>query len=56
MAAVGTIRTTHFADGSPVKYVKHKMDEIDEANHYCKYTLIEHSTSKTINLRALCMR
>ncbi|CAM8973710.1 unnamed protein product [Rhodiola kirilowii] len=40
--SVGTIRTTHFADGSPVKYVKHKMDEIDEANHYCKYTLIEH--------------
>uniref|UniRef100_A0A7N0TTF9 Bet v I/Major latex protein domain-containing protein n=1 Tax=Kalanchoe fedtschenkoi TaxID=63787 RepID=A0A7N0TTF9_KALFE len=39
---VGTIRTTYFADGSPVKFVKHRMDEIDEANHFCKFTLIEH--------------
>ncbi|CAM8962636.1 unnamed protein product [Rhodiola kirilowii] len=39
---VGTIRTTYFADGSPVKFVKHRMDEIDEANFYCKFTMIEH--------------
>ena len=39
---VGTIRTTYFPDGSPVKYVKHRIDEVDEANYYVKFTLIEH--------------
>uniref|UniRef100_A0A7N0R9W4 Bet v I/Major latex protein domain-containing protein n=1 Tax=Kalanchoe fedtschenkoi TaxID=63787 RepID=A0A7N0R9W4_KALFE len=37
----GTIRTTYFADGSPVKYVKHRIDEVDEANNFCKFTLVE---------------
>ncbi|CAM8973711.1 unnamed protein product [Rhodiola kirilowii] len=38
---VGTIKITNFVDASPVKYVKHRIDEIDEENYYCKITLIE---------------
>uniref|UniRef100_A0A7N0RA00 Bet v I/Major latex protein domain-containing protein n=1 Tax=Kalanchoe fedtschenkoi TaxID=63787 RepID=A0A7N0RA00_KALFE len=38
---VGTIKITNFVDASPVKYVKHRFDEIDEENYYCKFTLFE---------------
>ncbi|KAL0322592.1 UNVERIFIED_CONTAM: Pathogenesis-related protein STH-2 [Sesamum angustifolium] len=38
---VGCIFLTHFNEGLPFKYVKHRIDEIDTQNYVCKYTLIE---------------
>ncbi|KAF8392637.1 hypothetical protein HHK36_022986 [Tetracentron sinense] len=38
---VGTIIKINFAEGSPFKYVKHRIDALDKENLECKYTLIE---------------
>ncbi|MCL8600351.1 pathogenesis-related BetVI family protein [Proteus mirabilis] len=38
---VGTVRKTNFVEGLPVKFLVHKLDEIDTANHTCKFTLID---------------
>ncbi|KAA8543062.1 hypothetical protein F0562_021443 [Nyssa sinensis] len=38
---VGSIKQTNFHEGSHFKFLKHKIDALDTANHYCKYTLIE---------------
>ncbi|XP_039155348.1 major allergen Pru ar 1-like isoform X2 [Eucalyptus grandis] len=37
----GSIKKTNFAESSPIKYTKHKIDALDVENCYCKYTLIE---------------
>ncbi|KAI3459569.1 hypothetical protein Pfo_016232 [Paulownia fortunei] len=37
----GTIRQTNFAEGTPYKYVKHRIDALDTENYVSKYTLIE---------------
>ncbi|XP_030474607.2 major allergen Pru ar 1-like [Syzygium oleosum] len=37
----GSIKKTNFAESSPIKYTKHKIDALDVDNCYCKYTLIE---------------
>ncbi|MBL2109631.1 hypothetical protein ELI59_29995, partial [Klebsiella pneumoniae] len=38
---VGTVRKTNFVEGLPVKFLVHKLDELDVANHTCKFTLID---------------
>ncbi|KZV50991.1 pathogenesis-related protein 10.4 [Dorcoceras hygrometricum] len=38
---VGTIKLITFGEGSQFKSVKHRVDEIDEANHVYKYSIIE---------------
>ncbi|RDX84738.1 hypothetical protein CR513_34167, partial [Mucuna pruriens] len=38
---VGTIEQVNFAEGSPFKYVKNRIDEVDNNNLVCKYTMIE---------------
>ncbi|KAK6930230.1 Bet v I/Major latex protein [Dillenia turbinata] len=38
---VGSIKQINFTEASPFKYVKHRIDALDEENYYCKYTLIE---------------
>ncbi|XP_073049136.1 major allergen Mal d 1-like [Primulina eburnea] len=35
------IKQLNFTEASPFRYVKHRIDEIDEENFKCKYTLIE---------------
>ncbi|KAK2645110.1 hypothetical protein Ddye_020342 [Dipteronia dyeriana] len=37
----GCIKQTNFVDGSPVKYLKHRIESIDKDNLVCKYSLIE---------------
>uniref|UniRef100_A0A5B7CAS8 Bet v I/Major latex protein domain-containing protein n=1 Tax=Davidia involucrata TaxID=16924 RepID=A0A5B7CAS8_DAVIN len=37
----GSIKQTNFADGSHFKYLKHRIDALDNENYVCKYTLIE---------------
>ncbi|KAK4483292.1 hypothetical protein RD792_010477 [Penstemon davidsonii] len=37
----GTVKLVTFGEGSQYKSVKHRVDEIDEANHIFKYTVIE---------------
>ncbi|KAL5849368.1 hypothetical protein ACOSQ3_007432 [Xanthoceras sorbifolium] len=37
----GCVRQTNFAEGTPYKYLKHKIDAIDTDNLVCKYSLIE---------------
>ncbi|KAK4769952.1 hypothetical protein SAY87_030484 [Trapa incisa] len=41
--SVGSIKQTNFADGSPLKWMKHRIDAVDAEN--CKYTLIESEPS-----------
>ncbi|KAL2229713.1 major allergen Pru av 1-like [Sesamum indicum] len=36
----GTIKLVTFADGSPYKTAKHRIDEIDEENYIYKYSVI----------------
>ncbi|KAL0457455.1 UNVERIFIED_CONTAM: Major allergen Pru av 1 [Sesamum latifolium] len=36
----GTIKLVTFADGSPYKTAKHRVDEIDEENYVYKYSVI----------------
>ncbi|KAF6141308.1 hypothetical protein GIB67_024392 [Kingdonia uniflora] len=36
----GTVVQINFSAG-PFKYIKHRTDEVDVENHFCKYTLIE---------------
>ncbi|XP_075478672.1 major allergen Pru ar 1-like [Primulina tabacum] len=38
---VGSIKLVTFGEGSHHKSVKHRVDEIDEANHVYKYSIIE---------------
>ncbi|XP_057549308.1 pathogenesis-related protein STH-21-like [Amaranthus tricolor] len=38
---VGCIKKMNFPDAAPFKYVKNRVDEIDEANYFLKYTTIE---------------
>ncbi|KAK9280926.1 hypothetical protein L1049_003817 [Liquidambar formosana] len=38
---VGSIKQTHFPEGSHFKFLKHKIDALDTKNYVCKYTLIE---------------
>ena len=38
---VGSIKQTNFQEGSPIKYVKHKIDAIDADNYCSKFTMIE---------------
>ncbi|KAM7521442.1 hypothetical protein LguiA_011344 [Lonicera macranthoides] len=38
---VGSIKQTNFTEGSMYKYLKHRIDALDEENYMCKYTLIE---------------
>ncbi|MFQ6658776.1 hypothetical protein Gotur_027894, partial [Gossypium turneri] len=37
----GTIRQINFAEGSQVKFIKNRVDELDEKNFWFKYSLIE---------------
>ncbi|OVA12927.1 Bet v I domain [Macleaya cordata] len=37
----GSVEQVNFADGGPVKYVKHRLDEMDKDNLVCKYSVIE---------------
>ncbi|GLU08445.1 hypothetical protein SLE2022_253580 [Rubroshorea leprosula] len=37
----GSIRQINFAEGSQIKYVKNRIDELDEKNFLYKYSLIE---------------
>ncbi|KAE8700241.1 Major allergen Pru av 1 [Hibiscus syriacus] len=37
----GSIRQINFAEGSKVKYIKNRVDELDEKNFSFKYSLIE---------------
>ncbi|KAJ8432665.1 hypothetical protein Cgig2_002052 [Carnegiea gigantea] len=39
--AVGCIKQINFPEGSPFKYVKNRVDEIDFDERYIKYTSIE---------------
>ncbi|GMH30887.1 hypothetical protein Nepgr_032730 [Nepenthes gracilis] len=39
--AVGSVRKICFPEGHHYKYAKHRIDGLDEANFYCKYTTIE---------------
>ncbi|KAK4425916.1 Major pollen allergen Bet v 1-M/N [Sesamum alatum] len=36
----GTVKLVTFAEGSPYKTAKHRIDEIDEENHVFKYSVI----------------
>ncbi|CAK9135060.1 unnamed protein product [Ilex paraguariensis] len=38
---VGSIKQTTFPEGSHLKLLKHKIDELDASKFHCKYTLIE---------------
>ncbi|XP_030519923.1 major strawberry allergen Fra a 1-3-like [Rhodamnia argentea] len=38
---VGSIKKTNFAESSPIKYMKHKVEALDADSLYCKYTMIE---------------
>ncbi|XP_073309170.1 major allergen Pru ar 1-like [Primulina huaijiensis] len=38
---VGSIKLVTFGEGSQYKSLKHRVDEIDEANHVYKYSIIE---------------
>ncbi|GAB4829963.1 hypothetical protein Ancab_019609 [Ancistrocladus abbreviatus] len=40
-AAVGSVQQFNFTDGFQYKYAKHKIDELDVDNFFCKYTIIE---------------
>ncbi|KAL5541888.1 hypothetical protein UlMin_009598 [Ulmus minor] len=37
----GTIEQVNFTEASPFKYVKHRINELDQDNFSCKYSLIE---------------
>ncbi|WVZ21726.1 hypothetical protein V8G54_009048 [Vigna mungo] len=37
----GSIEQVNFAEASPFKYVKHRIDEVDKEKLECKYTMIE---------------
>ncbi|GAB4830018.1 hypothetical protein Ancab_019662 [Ancistrocladus abbreviatus] len=37
---VGSVKQLNFPNGFQYKYAKHKIDELDVANFYCKYTTI----------------
>ncbi|KAI9123253.1 hypothetical protein K1719_006142 [Acacia pycnantha] len=37
----GTIEQVNFTPEGPFKYLKHRIDEVDEKNLVCKYTMIE---------------
>ncbi|KAK9933872.1 hypothetical protein M0R45_021045 [Rubus argutus] len=37
----GSIEQVNFTEGSHFKYVKHRIDELDQDNFVCKYTMIE---------------
>lgn len=38
---VGSVKQTNFTEASPYRYVKHRIDALDEEAMKCKYTLIE---------------
>ncbi|CAK9185818.1 unnamed protein product [Ilex paraguariensis] len=38
---IGSIKQTVFPEGSHLKFLKHRIDALDEANYHCQYTLIE---------------
>ncbi|KAK7303741.1 hypothetical protein RJT34_14654 [Clitoria ternatea] len=37
----GSIEQVNFAEASPFKFLKHRIDEVDNNNLVCKYTMIE---------------
>lgn len=37
----GSIEQVNFDEAAPFKYVKHRIDEVDNDNLVCKYTMIE---------------
>ncbi|TKY72553.1 Pathogenesis-related protein STH-2 [Spatholobus suberectus] len=37
----GSIEQVNFAEACPFKYLKHRIDEVDNDNLVCKYTMIE---------------
>ncbi|PON88218.1 Bet v I type allergen [Trema orientale] len=37
----GTIEQVNFTEASPFKFVKHRLDELDQDNFFCKYSMIE---------------
>ncbi|CAN4095987.1 unnamed protein product [Withania somnifera] len=37
----GSIEQVNFTKGSPFKFVKHRIDELDKENMVCKYTMVE---------------
>ncbi|KAJ1375970.1 START-like domain superfamily [Sesbania bispinosa] len=39
--AAGSIEQINFVEGSPFKYIKHRIDLVDNNNLVCKYTMIE---------------
>ncbi|KAK9726362.1 hypothetical protein RND81_05G209100 [Saponaria officinalis] len=41
LGSVGSIRQVNFPEGSPFKYAKNRIDEIDASKFYSKYTTIE---------------
>ncbi|XP_059632771.1 pathogenesis-related protein STH-21-like [Cornus florida] len=38
---VGSIKQMNFTEASPLRYVKHRIDALDNENFMCKYTLFE---------------
>uniref|UniRef100_A0A2P2Q9M5 Major allergen Pru ar 1-like n=1 Tax=Rhizophora mucronata TaxID=61149 RepID=A0A2P2Q9M5_RHIMU len=38
---VGSVRVSKFPEGSPFKYMKHRVEAIDSEKYYSKYTLFE---------------
>ncbi|GAB4841080.1 hypothetical protein Ancab_021825 [Ancistrocladus abbreviatus] len=40
-ASVGSVKQLNFPDGHHYKYAKHRIDELDVDNLYCKYTTTE---------------
>ncbi|CAK9187509.1 unnamed protein product [Ilex paraguariensis] len=37
----GSIEKVNFTEGNHFKYVKHRIDEVDEEKYVCKYAMIE---------------
>ncbi|XAR57034.1 hypothetical protein NMG60_11025035 [Bertholletia excelsa] len=37
----GSIKQMNFTEASPLKYVRYRIDELDEQNFMCKYTFLE---------------
>ncbi|XP_073525844.1 uncharacterized protein [Phyllobates terribilis] len=38
---VGAVKQINFSEGTPFKYVKHRVDEVDVESFYYKYTITE---------------
>ncbi|KAI4338527.1 hypothetical protein MLD38_023574 [Melastoma candidum] len=38
---VGSVKQINFTEASPLRYLRHRIDAMDEDRYMCKYTLIE---------------